>query len=565
MTSPFGGGDLGDEQVYNPTLEAVTFWDLSEKPTANDRIKKLGADLASRAQALLGYDEKKHLGDFSDALPKTLGTPTQGGTKPVVSLRLYEPDNWALRLHEENGRGRDSVWALRFISDHSNYARERECRSTMVIDQDEKAQSWAWLSDLTWLVDLGTSVQDNELAFNGAGFLSMLYAGGKPVKKRAALAINIAGNAGFLTQGTAIGQLQHIITIVGAAQGTLTRPTKQTEAALRGDVHFFTQKGLAQFYHEPMKTKDVYTDEPREVHFYVSEVDAPSLGMDAPDDLLSNHKKIARLAAKQWRAWVKVPRGGGDSPKYDYSYHSDPPPKPGSGGGGGGGGTETGGAVGEGERAPTASAPEDNPDGRPCDEMKDQTQGSPNYPEGNYEYDPVTGEYAPVTPEHFENHARQARLGFAGWKSPGYCQRVNTFSHPEDGHQYTNDTAQWTITKPEGYKDIRITTHIKVAEAIPAGQSITMDLKIMPMIDGKIPDYQTGIYGRQIVLDENTPAGIDAEFSVITAYFSGFPVALTKCSVWFERRSDNGTLDPDQDANVEVWVLSHDPSYELGT
>jgi hypothetical protein len=545
MASPFGGGDLGDGQVYNPTVEALTFWDLSESPTTNDRIKKLGAELASRAQALADYDEKAHVGKYADALQ-----PDRGQNQPVVTLRLFEPDNWVPRLHEENGRGKDSVWALRFISDHSNYAKERECRSTMVIDQDEKAQSWAWLSDVTWLVDLGTSVEDNELAFNGAGFLTMLYATGKPIKKRAALAINMAGNAGFLTQGTAIGQLQHVLCIVGAGQGTLTRPTKQTEAALRGDVHFFTQKGLAQFYHEQEKTKDVYTDEAREVHFYVSEKDAPDLGLDATDDLLSNHKKIPRLGAKQWRGWVKVPRSGGGDTKYDYSWHKKTRKKP-SSGGGGGAGTAT---EGHGDRAPTSNASgNENPDGKARNTQKDTTNGVPTYDASKYVL--IGGVLVPI----FSGAAAtQVQYGSPEASSPAWCQDVNIFPH-EDGTEI-NPTASWECTKGAGYTDIAMELMVKVSDAITPGERLTLDIKVMFLADDT-PQAGTEIYGRRIELDDSTPSGSAAAYSRITAYFSGFPKEEGVFKVWLERRCDDRTLDPTYDADVEAWVMRSMPAY----
>jgi len=538
MASPFGGGDPGDGQVYNPTVEALTFWDLSESPVTNDRIKKLGAELASRAQAIADYDEKAHRAKFADALQ-----PDRGKNAPVVTLRLFEPDNWVPRLHEENGRGKDCVWALRFISDHSNYARERECRSTMVLDQHEKAQSWAWLSDMTWLVDLGTKVDDNELAFNGAGFLTMLYANGKPEKKRAALAINMAGNAGFLTQGTAIGQLQHIIALVGAAQGTLSRPTKKTEAALRGDVHFFTQAGLAQFFHEPEKTKDVYTDEAREVHFYVSSKDAPSLGMDAANDLLSNHDKIPRLAAKQWRGHVKVPRpGGDDGPKYDKKPLNPPPPKPQSGGGSGSG-TPT---QGHGDRPPTATpGGEANPDGKPADPTKNTYPNTPTY-------DPRThvildGKAVPI----YENAgSTQTQQGTAVANSPAMSQRFNVY--PYDPGVEINPCSVETGTKPAGYRNICVEEMLKVSDQIESGERVTLDLKIMCYL-GDTPQENDQIFGRAIVLDSTTAYGEDSAWDRVTAYFTGFPEEECIYMLWIERRCDDRVLDPTYDANVEVW------------
>lgn len=552
MGLPFGGGDSDEQQVYNPLVEAVNLWDISEKPTTNDRIKKLGAQLPGLAQAVAKFDDDSFGADFAEGL----GTDKEASK--IASRRFWEPDNFVLRLHEEKGRGKDSVWALRLITDHANFAKTRACRSTMVTDQDE-TQGWAWLSDMTWLVDLGTSVQDDELAFNGAGFLEQLYGQKVATKSRSALAVNMAGNAGFVTQGSMIGQLHHALVLVSPGGGTVgahgARPITKTELALRGDVHFYMRRGsLAQFCDEQESPKENDYDEPREVHFYVSKFAAPPMAwQDAALDTKSNHKQIERPGAVMWRGWVKVPRPGKGDEKYDYSWHHPPPPKPGSGSGG-----DPSKDKGKGERAPAGNKDgKANPDNKPVDPKVDDTEGPYPFDPYLYEVD-ENGELAPIDDRAT---SMQTQCGYPPAASPAFTQLVNVLPHPASGDEHTHVTANWTLTKPDGYRDLLLTTYLKVSAEIAEGQSVSLELKIGIYVNDTPPANHDNIYSRLIVLDHDTPYGPSGEYQAIRACFTGLPKDKTKVKVWFERLSELGTIDPDQDANVEAWVLSHDPEW----
>lgn len=227
-----GGGGTADAQVLNPLIEALTFWDISERPTTNDREEKLGRGMTAIGQAVAAKD---------GAWPVTF---SDFAADSVVSRRPFDPDTWALRIHDARGRGKLSHWVPRNVCDHTNKHQEREHKSTMVIDQS-KNQFWAFRSDLEWIVDLGAAVTHAELKFNGAGFLDMLYDGKGGEGTRGALAQNIAQNAGYTTDGKEIAQWWHIVAPVktGATRpADQSAPNAKTENALRSDVYFNTGK-----------------------------------------------------------------------------------------------------------------------------------------------------------------------------------------------------------------------------------------------------------------------------------------------------------------------------------
>jgi len=553
------GTSPSSNREYGFLKATIAFWDTSENPETNDLEKKLGRWDATRGGAIVDFDKKTR---------RT--TPADGfsNRKELCAARVLNPDGWVLRFLEEKGQGKKAYWDQRLIVDHSNYTTERDHRSTMVID-NRKKQRWAWLQNILSVVDMGVDVSHVELEISGSGFLNDLMEKVRGRQKRMnALAINMAGNAGYLTdQMNRVGQLMHIISLVpfGGQKGEQDHRSVLCEAALRGDVHFNFGSSCGQFVLDGDRSKDGSNyEEKRCVRFWLSLEPGKDLGQDAPNEPINQNPSLKRRPSLKILGTVRVPKGGGGDTKSDYSWHHVPPPKEGSGSGGGGGGsTTTGDAVGEGSRAPTASSVFDNPDGSGLDAEVDWGRIIDYETGGLYELN-ENGEYSPVTGEHFENHARQAQNGFPGWNSPGFSQRVNIFKHPDPGHERTHDTAQWQWFKPGGYRNIKIVTYIKVSSQISAGQTISMDLKIMPFNENKIPQYQTGIYGRQIVLDENTPYGIEGKYLAFPVYFTGFDEGPLQFSLWFERRSDLGTLDPDNDANVEVWVLSHTKELDMG-
>jgi len=188
------GSAFGAEDVAGAARQTIIPWDFSSNPTNNkSRDSKLGSGDATHFAAFAKYNPRTHASTIADGV--------MGGSGN--SWWTLEPDNWMLRTHKEG-----SVWANRWIVDHKNEAKKKECRSTMVIDQEEE-QNWAWTSDLMWVVDLGADVE-KDLKINNAGFPASLV-GGKGNKTRAALAGNIAKNAGYVTDNKNVSQWWHIL------------------------------------------------------------------------------------------------------------------------------------------------------------------------------------------------------------------------------------------------------------------------------------------------------------------------------------------------------------------
>lgn len=249
-------GSAGRAQpvVYGQMDTMFKFLDLSLSPSKNDRSAKLGQNLQSYGVAVCDIDPKTLKVSLADGL-------IARGTKR--SLAVPEPDNWVYRIHD---RGRDRVWAIRLVSDHTNKHNERKNRSSMVIDQQDR-QRWGHLSEVFWVKDVGVDLSDPDLQFNGAGILKGLCAEnrsvrqigargvilrapgqpqptptgaqGDPGKKRYHTAFNVNREAGFVTDGKRIGQLRRIVALddwlkVGAnADGE-----PLVHAALPSDVYF---------------------------------------------------------------------------------------------------------------------------------------------------------------------------------------------------------------------------------------------------------------------------------------------------------------------------------------
>lgn len=259
------GAERTDDREYGANESFRIFWDLSENPKTNDREKKLGRRAQGHAVAVLFHDIETARNTYVDGWQK----------RRITSYFPFEPDNFVPRLHTAGGLGGDDVWALRLIAEHSNAQCERKHRSTMLIDQCEY-QTWSFLTDAFWVVNLLAKVTDRELEFNGAGFLAMFlggddaqadaqgptpagaFAGAQsgsslgvtsffrnvklPAKKKppyptvstkvdkilGATAFNINLRGGFMTDGQDIAQLWHVLHLSGAATGETDKPGSTT-------------------------------------------------------------------------------------------------------------------------------------------------------------------------------------------------------------------------------------------------------------------------------------------------------------------------------------------------
>ena len=383
-------------------------WDLSYRPTRNLYLDKVGVLGTSRAAAMdkvvedtlirrlaNGVDpvDEDAAGGGSGATPygeSIGGSVSTGGSSSKVKIdtrRPLEPDNWVLRLHQADGKKNLSTWAQRLIADNSNSSSKMECRGTQVIDQGD-SQIWAWLNDLFQCADLKTPVADKELAFNGAGFLGMLYpdfAKSGAVLTRAALALSIHRNKGHVTDGGSVGALSHIITFESAKPSVATegggsgksakgstvvqvepeprkatsQPSKKDEALLRADSGIYFGPGkVGRWLDEPdgKANKGNDSDERRLVRLFLDESAPSDDKLDTAKDGNSNHAVLPKSVAKKViHGVVRIPKPGSSTPyRTDDSYHSSPhPPDPGSSSGSD---VPTGGG-------PTGTATSENPDG----------------------------------------------------------------------------------------------------------------------------------------------------------------------------------------------------------
>lgn len=259
------------------------FWDLSLHPKNNsktvdpksgrtEREKKLGSFGGAHGAAICEHDPITLTDTLADGISRNINIEGKKKTSKskYPSRFLLEPDNWTLRLHEEDGLKNDCTWDLRLVADHSNKHNERTNRSTMVIDQQDR-QRWGHLSEVFWVKDVLVNTPHKELFFDAAGFLEgmcdegptvtgqgappvVTIAGGQAVgisgpvppngKPRYHVALNMNREAGFLTDGCRVGQIAHILTLRDAlATGTNRDGEKLVMAALRADVRFFSNDG----------------------------------------------------------------------------------------------------------------------------------------------------------------------------------------------------------------------------------------------------------------------------------------------------------------------------------
>lgn len=160
---------------YRHSQSHIIHWDCSREPADNfTRVDKLGNYWQTWGAAVVEQDYETRHAKFSDDM--------------VLKNRLRsqfpeEPDNWVLRWHVKDGRGRDCVWANRLQVGHHKDAATREHRSTLLID-DCRRQLQAWLMDQFWIVKLGAGFTDDELDFTPAGFLTRLCTTNVPTPSR---------------------------------------------------------------------------------------------------------------------------------------------------------------------------------------------------------------------------------------------------------------------------------------------------------------------------------------------------------------------------------------------
>jgi hypothetical protein len=181
----------------------VALWDVSLKPGGNDPVKKLGQGEGQAGAAICAFDTNTNAAGIADGLPGVKGNRSQVNTR-----RSFNPDNWVFRPHYAmQSNDRDATWDVRLVAEHENESDSRNNRGTIVVNQKD-TQDWGWLNDIAWVRKMGSAISDEEIMFNGAGFLSALYGpnGGGGSSKRAAVATPVCRNGGFVTDGKYDGQ-----------------------------------------------------------------------------------------------------------------------------------------------------------------------------------------------------------------------------------------------------------------------------------------------------------------------------------------------------------------------
>lgn len=302
------------DQEYGVVKGMIGYWDVSNEPKDNgDRLKKLGKGDVAHGVTVLKFDLKTLRNELADGYTTEL--------TDVVTRRMHEPDNWALRLHMDKGRGRDGVWAIRNIVDHENRHDERTHRSTIWINQCKK-QEWAWSADAVWILDLMAPVKHDELYFDPAGYLGMARSKNVATgtKVRAALGLNLSKTGFYTYDGFTAGQGWHVLShYPGTFAGTSTtaseqcRPPKKQELAVRGDLNFHMENELCHLAmvqvpkaeYDVVVTGSLFRDYPAPL---------PPLNELMPDPT-SNQPTLPRTLQKGIHPWVKIPRP--DVPTYD--------------------------------------------------------------------------------------------------------------------------------------------------------------------------------------------------------------------------------------------------------
>ena len=532
-----------DSREYGIFRGTLTPWDFSFKPTKN---------FGNSRGAKIGRGDQVHFGAIESTNPDSLRSRLIDGVSVgrTPSRFPLEPDNWVLRLHTEGGLGRDNVWSHRMIVEHNHFAKNRDHRSTIWVDQED-SQIWAFSQDAFWITKRRASVAHDELDFDAAGFLKGVSGGKSTGKERGALALNISKQGGFAADTKRMGQLWHIFTFVptkptavttavvnedtnpkaklkteeeglggkaaaGADVGEKIKnqdPRQEAELCLRGDVKFkYNDIDIASFDPEvepDTSPEDGEGEEIRPVFFYVktNEVVDPDNKLDNLSDSSSNHKAIPRETKAAFKWYYKVDEETTSS--YDASYHGVPPASD---------------YYYEATRQGQATPPGDggNPDGSP--------QEGPKTPTGD--------ELRP---------SRQCQHGHSESQSQAFTQKFNVFPPDVD----VTPVANFIYRKPPGKTRMNIEIMCKVSDALAAGEVIEMNVIVGEFKDDKGPEVISKAKFELTVASSTT---IWTRFQLS---FKGFQKAARKVTVLLARRTD---ITPHP--TPEVWHLSNDVQWK---
>lgn len=352
------GTHAQDDERFALGFTEIVPWDLSYRPVKNLYLYKVGVLGTTRAVAMDKVSEKtllRRLANGIDNESAPAGGSAAGGSaedssgaeksksSKIDTRRPLEPDNWVLRLHQPEGKKNLSTWALRLIADNSNRSSSMENRGTMWTDQGDH-QLWDFSSNLLQLTDMQTPVESAELAFNGAGFLGLLYpdpAASGAVMTRGALALCVHRNKGHVTDGGSVGALSHIVTFDSSKPSVATeggggkkpirgatvvqveaeprkatsQPSKKDELLLRADAGIYFGPGkVGRWLDEPdgKPKKGEDADERRRVLLFLDDAAVPDDKLDTAKDGNSNHEVLPKKVGKKViHGVVRIPKPGG--------------------------------------------------------------------------------------------------------------------------------------------------------------------------------------------------------------------------------------------------------------
>lgn len=301
------------------------------------------------------------------------------------------------------------------------------------------------------------------------------------------------------------------------------QPEDKFELVMRGDMGIKWSAGLGQFEEPVPPVKPTELDGVKlPVHLYL---DPQKIG---PNDALApaensdnNQKAIKKIKKKKIKWYVKVPGGGGDHPHDDYSYHSYPWDGHGSS---------------SSSMSPDMSS---SPD-------EDTSGGGYPLPPG-FGTNPggvlFNGESAATAVTNAPT--QQVQFGGAPPNSPALSQRFNIFPFRTS----LIPTAFRTFRKLKGITDLEVILWVKPSDAIPGGESVEMNITLIPMESLNPP---THVWRKAFIVDDTWPGGASGAWTKKVIKFNGFDAA-EEYPVTFNiaRRSD---VSPNY-SDTEIWVM----------
>lgn len=213
-----------EEREHGLLKRTVVLWDESLDPADNsDRAAKMGMHDGTLFGVVAEFDEETQKSFLADGFIRGAG---------VVGSRRANPDCWALRLTEPEGKGKASHVDVRLIVDDVNRDSERTNLSTMFIDQCA-TQNWAFCRDLFKIRSLGATNDHDELAFTPAGFLWAVKKTGGKLLDRACLGQNISKRAGEITDGILDAASWHTMHISAGSKALKPLPKPKPKPTAR--------------------------------------------------------------------------------------------------------------------------------------------------------------------------------------------------------------------------------------------------------------------------------------------------------------------------------------------